>query len=116
MIDVLSRRGIQVVLMRLPHHPTYWKHEPPLLRSQYEQALDSVRAAFPGERQPAVWDLGRTRGFSDAEFLDVDHLNTNGARKVAPLLNARLRTLDALHQSATTGARRFVPKVTGASG
>lgn len=90
-IAFLLERGIHPVLVRLPHHESYWSARPASWDDAYERTLSELRARF-GDAL-AVWDLERLPGLRDEHFFDGDHLNQAGAVLLAAELDARLAAL-----------------------
>ena len=88
-IRTFKRRGVDVVLMRYPHHRTYFDNIPREIEGNYCEAL---QLAY---RQGCLtlsdyWDFGTLAILLEEDFHDGDHLNTAGARKFSRFLNERV--------------------------
>jgi hypothetical protein len=94
--------GLPVILVRLPHHASYWAAAPPEWETQVQSLVAELKAE--GDGPPVVfWDFGRSPPFPDSEFFNGDHLNVDGAKHFTALFDARLR--DFLGQSPSLGVR-----------
>lgn len=87
----LALPGVRVVLIRFPHHESYWRNRPVSMNEDFERTIERVRAEF-GNAVP-LWDFERMAGFDDADFFDGDHLNASGAAKFTPRLDSRVRAV-----------------------
>lgn len=88
MLDQLDREGRRVVLVRLPHHSTYLKAQPPEWEQQVEQLVATVRVRHPNV---PFWDWMGAPGFEETEFADGHHLNVRGAERLTRMLVDQLR-------------------------
>jgi lysophospholipase L1-like esterase len=97
-IALLRRRGVTVVLLRLPHSREYASRRPPIVAARWRQLQERLRALSQRDERLLLLDWGEKGGFQPADFCDDNHLNVFGADKLARLLDARLRALcgDAL--------------------
>jgi len=84
-------RGVQPVLVRFPHHASYWEAQPPAWEVAVEQAYAAVQERF-GARVP-FWDYGSSPEAPAELFRNGDHLNDQGAGLFTPLLMARVEAL-----------------------
>ncbi len=85
----LQQRGLDVVLLRLPHHPSYAAHQP----AEWEQQMADLRDTLARELDPRRYrylDWFQDPTFPDAEFLDGHHLNAHGAARLTARLQAEL--------------------------
>jgi hypothetical protein len=92
-IDLLQRRGVTVVLLRLPHSRDYASQRPPLVAARWRQFQERVRALSGHDRRMIVLDWGENAAFQPGDFVDNHHLNVFGADKLARLLDPELRRL-----------------------
>jgi hypothetical protein len=88
-IDDLRRRGVTVVLLRLPHGRDYDRERPPVVTARWRQLQAWARA----DPRLVVLDWGTRPEFRAGDFCDNNHLNVFGANKLARLLDAQLRPL-----------------------
>lgn len=91
-IEYARVRDLQVVLLRYPHHRTYWEQRPASWDAEYDRALATVRQRFSGS-EVEVWDLEKVEGFSDDDYFDGDHLNARGTEKLGEILNLKFNDL-----------------------
>jgi len=88
-ISELRRRGVTVVLLRLPHVRTYDLERPAAVTARWRQLQEWTRA----DPSLIVLDWGARPEFKAADFCDMHHLNVFGANKLALLLDGQLRAL-----------------------
>ena len=86
-IAELRRRGVTVVLLRLPHARAYDAQRPAIVTARWRQLQAWARA----DPTLIVLDWGERSEFTAADFCDIHHLNVFGANKLASLLDAQLR-------------------------
>jgi len=91
MVSELRRRGVTVVLLRLPHDRSYERQRPDIVTARWRELQASVRA----DASLVVLDWCDRAEFQAADFCDIHHLNVFGANKLARLLDAQLRALCA---------------------
>jgi hypothetical protein len=89
MTTELRRRGVTVVLLRLPHEPTYSTGLPAAATARWHQ----LKAWARTRQDVVVLDWGKRADFRPGDFVDIHHLNVFGADKLASLLDAQLRPL-----------------------
>lgn len=77
-------RGIEVVLVTTPAHRSYTDRLDPAQEAEMRANIDSLVAEFG----VACHDFLRDPRFTDADFYDPDHLNTDGARRLSRLMTA----------------------------
>ena len=87
-IALLHRRGVAVVLLRLPHSRDYAPQRPPLVAARWRQFQEHVRTL-----NVLALDWGENAAFLPGDFRDNHHLNAFGADKLARLLDPELRRL-----------------------
>lgn len=92
-IALLRRRGVSVVLLRLPHDRGYAQGRPPIVQARWQQLQRGVAAESRADAGVVVLDWGEHPAFQPHDFRDNNHLNAFGADKLAGLLDARLRGL-----------------------
>jgi hypothetical protein len=85
----LRRRGVAVVLLRLPHNADYARGRPDVLLARWRQLQEWART----DPSLIVLDWGERSEFQAADFCDIHHLNATGADKLARLLDPQLRAL-----------------------
>jgi hypothetical protein len=90
-IDLLRRRGITVVLLRLPHAREY--AQPALVKTRWRELHAIVDARSRTDAGVLVWDFGERADFQRGDFCDIHHLNVFGADKLAGLLDPDLLRL-----------------------
>jgi hypothetical protein len=90
-IDLLRRRGITVVLLRLPHASDYTRSA--LVTKRWQELQAIVDARRRTDAGVLVWDFGQRTDFQRGDFVDIHHLNVFGADKLARLLDADLLRL-----------------------
>jgi len=88
-ISELRRRGVTVVLLRLPHARAYELGRPAIVTARWRQLQEWTRA----DPSLIVLDWGARPEFHAGDFCDMHHLNVFGANKLAHLLDAQLRAL-----------------------
>ena len=99
----LIDRRVAVVLVRLPHHHTYWENRPASWDNAYASALDQIMLEF-GPRGVLYWDFEKRPTYPDEEFRDGDHLNVHGAKRFTKMLNQRVQErLGSLRSGASQG-------------
>jgi hypothetical protein len=104
----LRERGVAVVLVRFPHHHTYWEVRPATWDAAHARALEAV-SKVPDLQGIPYWDFERSPSYPDAEFRDGDHLNVRGAKRFAEMLNRRiLELLDSKRSSTEPGDRVYI--------
>jgi len=86
-IAELRRRGVTVVLLRLPHARAYDPQRPAIVTARWRQLQAWTRA----DPTLIVLDWGERSEFTAGDFCDIHHLNVFGANKLASLLDAQLR-------------------------
>jgi hypothetical protein len=89
MTATLQRRGVKVVLLRLPHTAEYWAGVPGTVTARWRQLQDWAR----GNPGLSVLDWGKRAEFLPGDFVDIHHLNVFGADRLARLLDAQLSAL-----------------------
>lgn len=99
-IELLRRRGITVVLLRLPHARDYAR--PALVETRWQELQAMVDARSRTDAGLLVWDFGQRADFQRGDFCDNNHLNVFGADKLARLLDPDLLRLSR----GTAEARR----------
>jgi hypothetical protein len=87
-IELLRRRGVTVVLLRLPHARDYAR--PALVETRWQELQAIVDARRRTDAGLLVWDLGERADFQRGDFCDNNHLNVYGADKLARLLDPDL--------------------------
>ena len=92
-IAALRRRGVFVVLLRLPHRPEYARGLPPSVRQRWQELRDRVQLDARDDQRIVVLDWGARPEFQDGDFCDDHHLNVFGANKLARLLDPELSRL-----------------------
>jgi hypothetical protein len=92
-IALLHRRGVAVMLLRLPHSRDYASQRPPLVAARWRQFQNRVRAWSERDASLLVLDWGENAAFQPGDFRDNHHLNVFGADKLARLLDPELRHL-----------------------
>ena len=88
-IALLQRRGVTVVLLRLPHSRDYFAQRPAIVTARWRQLQNRVHS---GARLVVI-DWGENPEFQPGDFCDNHHLNVFGADKLARLLDPELRRL-----------------------
>jgi hypothetical protein len=88
-IGLLRRRGVIVVLLRLPHSPDYALQRPAVVTARWRQLQDH----FQHDTRVLALDWGEKTDFQAGDFCDNHHLNASGADKLARLLDPELRLL-----------------------
>jgi hypothetical protein len=89
MIAMAQARDIPVVMLRLPHHPTYVQHRSAEWEEQVQHMLARVReTARPEGILYLDWE--ERPEFRDEHFADGDHLNPRGVALLRELLNPLL--------------------------
>ncbi len=101
MIRQLDRRGVRVILLRPPFHPSYVAERPERWEEFCDEALERVRNAEGLSQTVEVWDFMKNPTFADADFRDDDHLNSTGAARLSALVSRPLQTELARQESAT---------------
>ena len=92
-IAIFRRRGVTVVLLRLPHDRDYAPQRPALVAARWQQLQNRVRALSRHDPRIVVRDWGERPEFEPGHFCDNNHLNVFGADKLARLLDPELRRL-----------------------
>ncbi len=92
LVSLLYRCGVQVVFLTVPTHASYTTVRPP----EWDVLLQRVAAeaeAAVGEPIP-WWQMRTNAGFEDeALYQNLDHLNREGAAKLADVLKPRIEEL-----------------------
>lgn len=88
-IQMALDRGLEVVLLRLPHHSTYRSSRRKVLDAEYDRAMQEVMRRVQGDKLQ-LWNYDRVDALTDSDFYDGDHLNGRGARVFTMLLKERL--------------------------
>jgi hypothetical protein len=92
LVSLLYRCGVQVVFLTVPTHASYTTVRPP----EWDVLLQRVAAeaeAVAGEPIP-WWQMRTNAGFEDAAlYQNLDHLNREGAAKLADVLKPRIEEL-----------------------
>ncbi len=99
----LRERDVGVVLVRFPHHRSYWENRPQSWDATYQRALGRVWREF-GRDAFSYWDFERIPVFSDDEFRDGDHLNAKGSERFSAVVNGRV--LEALPVRGSGGGQQ----------
>ena len=102
-IDTLHAHGCRVVLVRTPHHDSYWAHRDPAYDQAEAVALAALRERLGG-RMPAVWDFSRLPGLDAGHFKDANHLNHAGAATFTAVLDAKITAMLDVTDSALVRA------------
>lgn len=91
MVKDLQVRGIQVVFLRYPSRGGYAFFRTP----EWDQAMQELVGQIRQWEVQGVqyWDLSGDPAFSTDVFRDTIHLNQNGARILADLLQEKLQTI-----------------------
>jgi hypothetical protein len=90
LLAAFARRGIKVVLMRMPQDATLRSMFP----AEWTARLEAAHAAVAASGAVAAyWDLTAEPGFVQEDFRDPDHLNTAGSVELAARLAPRLAAL-----------------------
>lgn len=92
-IGLLRRRGITVLMLRLPHRPEYGRGLPALVHRRWADLEDRMRGEARTDSHLLLWDWSDRREFAAGDFADDHHLNVFGADKLARLLDPELRAL-----------------------
>jgi len=92
-IALLRRRGVAVVLLRLPHARGYAQARPAIVQARWQELQRSAAAEGRADAGVVVLDWGEHPAFQPRDFRDDNHLNAFGADKLAGLLDPRLRAL-----------------------
>jgi hypothetical protein len=92
-IGLLRRRGVTVVLLRLPHRPEYVNGLPAVVRARWEDLRDRMRREARADDRLLLLDWADRPEFQAGDFADEHHLNVFGADKLARLLDPELRAL-----------------------
>jgi len=100
-IALLRRRGVTVVLLRLPHGRDYAPRRPPLVAARWRQLQRRVQALSRRDEGLLVLDWGEKPEFQPGDFRDNHHLNAFGVDKLAGLLDPELRRLCRMDVGAT---------------
>jgi len=106
MIQGLEARGIQVRLLRLPMHESYWAIVRPEWERTLSQTLELIRAKTdvgPGD----FWDYSTLASLEAHDYRDADHLNGWGAVKFSHLLDGRVES--QVRSRTETLVRRIEP-------
>ena len=89
LLDGLVEKGIHVLLIRLPHHATYYENRPDEWNRQYDGVFLNQSSGQLGAGVDYLdWD--NHADFLDADFGDGHHLNKSGAAKLAELIGAKI--------------------------
>jgi hypothetical protein len=89
-LALAQQDGRSVVLVTLPTSRAYHDLYPAELRAEFSSDLAGVLGVFP---RVAYYDFSAAPELGDGDFRDADHLNTRGAAKFTPLLDAWLSSL-----------------------
>jgi hypothetical protein len=92
-IELLRRRGVTVVMLRLPHARDYVPGRPPIVAARWRQLQNFLQALHRRDDRLLVLDWGERAEFQPGDFCDNHHLNVFGADKLARLLDPELRRL-----------------------
>lgn len=92
-IALLRRRGIRVVLLRLPHGAGYTAQRPSIVTARWLELQRFLSARRQSDQGLYLVDWGDHPGFTRGDFCDNHHLNVFGANKLARLLDGNLRIL-----------------------
>ncbi|MBC7425788.1 MAG: SGNH/GDSL hydrolase family protein [Bacteroidia bacterium] len=87
LLKILAARNIKAYLITIPVHPYYREGENANIINQNETILNTLANKY---KAVFIHDLTETGNFQDADFLDNDHLNTRGARKLSKLIKTYL--------------------------
>lgn len=85
----LRGRGVDVVLLRMPHQGSFTSSVPETWTLQIADALRRLQAA--SEVDLSVWNYERAAAFEPHDFMDSVHLNSSGVKKLGALLGSRVR-------------------------
>jgi hypothetical protein len=85
--QLLTTRGVKVVLLSYPQHRHYREARRDQWDRHIAQAVTAVNAVLP---EVPFWDYRADAGFDDADFTNVDHLNKSGAVKLSRIVANRL--------------------------
>lgn len=89
MISTCKDKGIKVVLVSTPCHPYYYEYYNPVQK----KISDSTYNALCNEFDNVKWlDLTTSDEYSIDDFINVNHLNTQGAIKLTKTLNDSIAT------------------------
>jgi len=92
-VELLRRRGLDVVLLRLPHARDYAPRRPPIVAARWRQLQSRLQALQRHDARLLLLDWGERAEFQPGDFCDNHHLNVFGADKLARLLDPELRRL-----------------------
>ena len=93
LVGLLVARGVEVVLLRMPHQESFTGSVPAAWSEQLDEVVAGLREA--SGRELPVWDYEDAPGFAPTDFMDSVHLNAAGVEKLAGLLERRIGELPA---------------------
>jgi len=92
-IELLRRRGVSVVLLRLPHARDYAPRRPAVATARWRQLQAHLQMMQRRDAHLLALDWNDRPEFQPGDFCDNHHLNVFGADKLARLLDPELRRL-----------------------
>jgi hypothetical protein len=92
-IELLRRRGVNVVLLRLPHARDYAALRPAIVAARWRQLQNRLQVLHQRDARLLLLDWEERPEFQPGDFCDSNHLNVFGADKLARLLDPELRRL-----------------------
>ena len=85
LIDILKKRNVQVIIIRLPEHESYYKN----LDSKKQDSFTEALKSFSSKNGIPFADYSRNKSFTMDDFTSLpDHLNPQGADKFSALLDS----------------------------
>jgi hypothetical protein len=88
LIQLGLSRNLKLVLMRFPHHPSYWASLPEEWQASMDQLAARLTRDFPGGFH--FWDFGTLPELSEADYRNGDHVNHGAVARVTAQLERRL--------------------------
>ena len=77
-----NKRNIDVYIVNYPMSQSYLKYSDPNFRREYYNALNQITA------DAQLIDLAQMNVWNDYDFVDMDHLNDQGATKATGILKS----------------------------
>lgn len=86
--DFCRERNVQLILLSTPLSADYRAHQDPKQVNDMHRRVAELQQRYP---ETVYLDLAADLRFTDTDFYDADHLNTQGAEKLSAIVKPYLR-------------------------